>query len=36
MSLLVGGGLYAINLYAGLVRESDGKFLFSQGATMRL
>lgn len=30
MSFLVGGGLDAVNLYVGLVRESDGKLLFSQ------
>jgi len=30
MSFLVGGGLDAVNLCVGLVRESDSKLLFSQ------
>ena len=33
MSFLVGGGWDPINLYVGLVRESDGNLLFSQTGT---
>jgi sucrose-6-phosphate hydrolase SacC (GH32 family) len=33
MSFLVGGGWDPVNLYVGLVRESDGSLLFSQTGT---
>lgn len=33
MSFLVGGGWDPVNLYVGLIRESDGKLLFSQTGT---
>lgn len=33
ISFLVGGGWDPVNLYVGLVRESDGKLLFSQTGT---
>ena len=33
MSFLVGGGWDPINLYVGLVRETDGKLLFNQSGT---